>query len=67
MDNGESDSAVYNLDNGVFQEPLHMELKRDYAGYGRRDGSDNSKSLFEKYQFLSPGTFLRGPFLTLLG
>lgn len=55
VENGESDSVVYNSD--VFQEPLHMQLKRDYAGDARQDDSDSGKSLFQEYQFLSPGTF----------
>lgn len=61
VENGESDSVVYNSD--VFQEPLHMQLKRDYTGHARQDESDSSKSLFQKYQFLSPGTFLRLRFM----
>ncbi|KAL1982114.1 hypothetical protein VTN96DRAFT_1710 [Rasamsonia emersonii] len=56
VENGESDSVVYNSD--VFQEPLHMQLKRDYTGHARQDESDSSKSLFQKYQFLSPGIFM---------
>ncbi|KAL1968510.1 hypothetical protein VTN77DRAFT_1720 [Rasamsonia byssochlamydoides] len=58
VDDAEPDSPVYNLESGVFQEPLHMELKRDYAGHAREDGSDSSRSLFEEYQFLSPGIFM---------
>lgn len=36
------------------QAPMHQELKRDYEEYARKEDSDN-RSLFQKYQFLSPG------------
>lgn len=57
MEEGKSNPGFYDAINDGVQEPFHMELKRDYAGYSRQDDSDNNKSLFERYQFLSPGSF----------
>lgn len=49
-------------DDDMYQDPVHMELRRDYSAHLRRDeagaSDDNStsgKSLFEKYQYLTPG------------
>lgn len=48
---------MYHSDVGS-QEPVHMDLKRDYATHARREGSSSSNSsLFEKYQFFTPGSF----------
>ncbi|KAI6712242.1 hypothetical protein JHW43_005218 [Diplocarpon mali] len=42
-----------------FAEPLHMDLKRDLWSRGRAEtNSTDSRPLFEKYQFLSPGLFM---------
>ncbi|KAK2630029.1 hypothetical protein QTJ16_000849 [Diplocarpon rosae] len=42
-----------------FAEPLHMDLKRNLWSRGRAEtNSTDSKPLFEKYQFLSPGLFM---------
>jgi hypothetical protein len=57
MQEGESDSGFYDSINDGVQEPFHMDLKRDYAGYSRQDSSNNNKPLFEKYQFFGPGSF----------
>ena len=45
-----------------FAEPLHMELKRgsDPIFVGRRaDNVTDSRPLFEKYQFFTPGRYSR--------
>jgi len=41
----------------VYQDPVHVELKRDYAAHARRVESADSRSgsLFERYQFVTPG------------
>ena len=42
-----------------FQAPVHMELKRDFANHKRAsDGNITLPDgpLFERYQYLSPGT-----------
>lgn len=50
--------------NDVYQDPVHMELKRDYSmhlrdgsGNNNSSGSGSKKSLFEKYQYFTPGMF----------
>jgi hypothetical protein len=45
----------------VFMEPVHMDLKRQSGLAGVRDNNStvyDSRPLFEKYQFLSPGLFM---------
>lgn len=34
-----------------------MDLKRDYSMHLREDSGNSSKSLFQEYQYLTPGTF----------
>ena len=42
----------------MYQDPVHMELRRDYSMHLRDESDDDSsKSLFEKYQYVSPGMF----------
>ncbi|KAL2068584.1 hypothetical protein VTL71DRAFT_14921 [Oculimacula yallundae] len=56
-------AIVYESD---FNEPLHMDLKRDiYARKRNESGIDRTQPLFEKYNFLSPGLFM-GLLVTLL-
>lgn len=40
------------------QEPFHQDLRRDYAESARQEDTDDNRSLFQKYQFLSPGIFM---------
>ncbi|EEA25812.1 hypothetical protein TMatcc_005951 [Talaromyces marneffei ATCC 18224] len=40
------------------QEPIHQDLKRDFAESIREDDTSDNRSLFQKYQFLSPGIFM---------
>lgn len=42
--------------NDQYQDPLHMELKRDYSTHSRREDS-KTQSLFQEYQYLTPGLF----------
>ncbi|KUL87312.1 hypothetical protein ZTR_03343 [Talaromyces verruculosus] len=49
-------SLTYGSEDDL-QEPLHQDLKRDFAESRQDDISDN-RSLFQKYQFLSPGIFM---------
>lgn len=59
----ESDASAYHPDtpsNNAYQDPIHIDLKRDFSAHTRRDDSDfegdsDDKSLFEEYQYLSPG------------
>ncbi|KAL2358723.1 BIG/ATPase V1 complex, subunit S1 [Cryomyces antarcticus] len=58
---------VYEMDE-PFPSGLHTDLKRDLTGYASSSNSTNLNSnlpLFEKYQFLSSGTFM-GLFVGLL-
>jgi len=44
----------------VFQEPLHMEIKRqfEYRTTGENSTAPPNAPLFEKYQFFTPGLFM---------
>lgn len=54
----DSDSTTQHPSDGVpYQDPLHMELKRDYSTHSRREGSKTPQSLFQEYQYLTPGLF----------
>lgn len=35
------------------QDPLHMDLKRDYSAHDSQ--SSSNKTLFQEYQFFTPG------------
>lgn len=52
------DSVVYKPGEDSYQEPIRMELKRDYSAHTRQDDTSSSKSLFQEYQYLTPGMFL---------
>ncbi|KAL1865117.1 hypothetical protein Plec18167_009520 [Paecilomyces lecythidis] len=54
VDGEQSESFMYHSDVDS-QEPVHMDLKRDYAS-NAREGS--TQSVFEEYQFLTPGIFM---------
>ncbi|KAF4336163.1 ER BIG1 [Fusarium beomiforme] len=43
-----------------FIEPLHMDLKRDVSGEAEKPGNTtrDTRGLFEKYQFFTPGIFM---------
>ncbi|KAJ9388763.1 hypothetical protein DTO063F5_2411 [Paecilomyces variotii] len=56
IDGEQSESFMYHPDVDS-QEPVHMDLKRDYASNARREGS-GSQSVFEEYQFLTPGIYM---------
>lgn len=52
----ETEGTVYRPDEESYQEPLRTELRRDYSDYTKQDSSSN-KSLFQEYQYLTPGMF----------
>ncbi|EAW11837.1 Ac45/VOA1 transmembrane domain-containing protein [Aspergillus clavatus NRRL 1] len=52
-----SEGVLYHPENGA-QDPLHMDLKRDYSAHGSRSVPASNKSLFQQYQFLTPGIFM---------
>ncbi|GES63054.1 BIG1-domain-containing protein [Aspergillus terreus] len=50
-------SGIYHSENNPYDDPVHQDLKRDYSAYTSDDES-SSKSLFQEYQYLSPGLFM---------
>lgn len=46
-------SINYNSEDDL-QQSIHQDLKRDFAE-SRQDDTVDNRSLFQKYQFLSPG------------
>ncbi|KAL3445703.1 BIG/ATPase V1 complex, subunit S1 [Aspergillus insuetus] len=54
---GENDSPVYQQQNDLYQDPVHIDLKRDYSVHSRREETINS-SLFDEYQYFTPGLFM---------
>ena len=58
----ETDSVIYDISGDSYQDSLHMELKRDYSAHGSASSqSNNSTSLFEEYQYFTPGMYLPTP------
>jgi hypothetical protein len=52
----ETDSVIYEASGDSYQDSLHMEMKRDYSASGSVSSPSNqSTSLFEKYQYFTPG------------
>ncbi|KAJ5658300.1 BIG/ATPase V1 complex subunit S1 [Penicillium longicatenatum] len=57
----ESDSVVYEPSDEFNQEGMHMDLKRDYSSYSSASSSsesDRRSSLFDEYQYFTPGIFM---------
>ncbi|KAJ5180500.1 BIG/ATPase V1 complex subunit S1 [Penicillium capsulatum] len=55
----ESDSVLYDSNEDSYQNPIHMEIKRDYSSHaGGSDSSDRTQSLFDEYQYFTPGIFM---------
>ncbi|KAJ5356509.1 BIG/ATPase V1 complex subunit S1 [Penicillium concentricum] len=54
----ETDSVIYEASGDSYQDPLRMELKRDYSARGSASSSSNHTSLFEEYQYFTPGIFM---------
>ncbi|KAA8642118.1 uncharacterized protein ATNIH1004_011059 [Aspergillus tanneri] len=51
-----SDSSVYQPKGDLYQDTIHMDLKRDYSAQPRQDNTpSNNKSLFQEYQYFTPG------------
>ncbi|GAB1194066.1 hypothetical protein APSETT444_003306 [Aspergillus pseudonomiae] len=55
---GESDSGIYQSETDPYQDPVHMDLKRDFAAHSRRSEPASNKSLFQEYQYFTPGLFM---------
>ncbi|CAI7586989.1 unnamed protein product [Penicillium bialowiezense] len=55
----ETDSVIYETSEPSYQDSLHMEMKRDYSASGSSSSPSNrSTSLFEEYQYFTPGIFM---------
>jgi len=55
----ETDSVVYESNEGSYQDSVHMELKRDYSSHvSSRPESGRRQSLFDDYQYFTPGSYL---------
>ncbi|KAJ5242410.1 uncharacterized protein N7469_000737 [Penicillium citrinum] len=57
----ETDSVIYESDGGSYQDSIHMDLKRDYSSYDSSSDdskSDRRSSLFDEYQYFTPGIFM---------
>ncbi|KAL2807858.1 BIG/ATPase V1 complex, subunit S1 [Aspergillus granulosus] len=53
----ENGSPVYQSQDNLYQDPVHIDLKRDYSAHSRRDETTSS-SLFDEYQYFTPGLFM---------
>jgi hypothetical protein len=56
----ETDSMVYETED-AYPDSVRMELKRDYSShssYSSASESDRNISLFDEYQFFTPGSYL---------
>ncbi|KAJ5327767.1 BIG/ATPase V1 complex subunit S1 [Penicillium brevicompactum] len=55
----ETDSVIYETSEASYQDSLHMEMKRDFSASGSSSSPSNkSTSLFEEYQYFTPGIFM---------
>ncbi|KAL4930712.1 Ac45/VOA1 transmembrane domain-containing protein [Aspergillus undulatus] len=52
-----SDSPTYKSPSDPYQDPIRVDLKRDYSAPSRRDQTTNN-SLFDEYQYFTPGLFM---------
>lgn len=55
----DTDSIVYETENELNQDGLRMELKRDYSDSyksAESGSSDRHQSLFDEYQYFTPGS-----------
>jgi hypothetical protein len=57
----DGEGTDYHSEDSAYQEPLHMDLKRDYAAHSRGPSLQSNQSLFQRYQFLSPGLLQPNP------
>ncbi|KAH8698300.1 BIG/ATPase V1 complex, subunit S1, partial [Talaromyces proteolyticus] len=55
---GKASSVTYDSNDIKDQYPFHQDLKRDFRESNRQDEQGDNRSLFDKYQFLSPGIFM---------
>ncbi|KAK1138965.1 hypothetical protein N8T08_001609 [Aspergillus melleus] len=54
----ESDPSLYHSESNPYQDSIHMDLKRDHSVRARQDGAASNKSLFQEYQYFTPGIFM---------
>ncbi|PWY69555.1 BIG1-domain-containing protein [Aspergillus heteromorphus CBS 117.55] len=53
-----STTDVYESEGNSYQDPVHMDLKRDYSAHDRRETPAPNKPLFQEYQYLTPGIYM---------
>ncbi|KAI9042262.1 Ac45/VOA1 transmembrane domain-containing protein [Aspergillus affinis] len=54
----ESDPSLYQSESNPYQDPIHMDLKRDHSVRARQVKPASNKSLFQEYQYFTPGIFM---------
>ncbi|KAE8379255.1 BIG/ATPase V1 complex, subunit S1 [Aspergillus bertholletiae] len=54
----DTDSGIYHSETDPYQDPVHMDLKRDFAAHSSRSEPASNKSLFQEYQYFTPGLFM---------
>lgn len=50
-----SETGVYQSEDASYQDPLHMDLKRDFSAHGLGDDAPSNKTLFREYHYFTPG------------
>ncbi|KAF9886033.1 hypothetical protein FE257_012089 [Aspergillus nanangensis] len=53
-----SSSGIYDSESVPYEDPIHQDLKRDFSAYARQDEYSPASSLFQEYQYLTPGLFM---------
>ncbi|RAL15634.1 Ac45/VOA1 transmembrane domain-containing protein [Aspergillus homomorphus CBS 101889] len=53
-----SDAGVYQAEDASYQDPVHMDLKRDFSAHGLGDDVPSNKTLFREYHYFTPGIIM---------
>ncbi|RAK76047.1 Ac45/VOA1 transmembrane domain-containing protein [Aspergillus fijiensis CBS 313.89] len=53
-----SETGVYQSEDASYQDPLHMDLKRDFSAHGLGDDAPSNKTLFREYHYFTPGIIM---------
>ncbi|PYH93488.1 BIG1-domain-containing protein [Aspergillus ellipticus CBS 707.79] len=54
----DSAAIVYQSEDNSYQNPVHMDLKRDYSAHGPQESPESNKPLFQDYYYLTPGIIM---------
>ncbi|PYH43400.1 Ac45/VOA1 transmembrane domain-containing protein [Aspergillus saccharolyticus JOP 1030-1] len=52
------DAGVYQSEDASYQDPIHMELKRDFSAHGLENDVPSNKTLFREYHYFTPGIIM---------